>query len=189
MTTPPVLYHFSEDPSIEVFEPRTPAHRPGVEPLVWAIDEWHAPAYFFPRDCPRILLWPLPATTTEDRERWFGASDARMLAHLEYGWLERMHSTTLYRYELPPETFESLEGDGWTYVSRETVRPARVQPVGHLLHALRAADVEVRLMERLTPLRGVWDTTLHASGIRLRNARDWEGQTSEPPPPSIARGG
>lgn len=36
------LYHFSEEPDIEVFEPRSPAHRPEAEPLVWAIDEWHA---------------------------------------------------------------------------------------------------------------------------------------------------
>ena len=49
-----------------------------------------------------------------------------------------------------------------------------VEPVGDLFEALRAASVELRLLERLTPLRGVWDTTLHASGIRLRNARDWD---------------
>jgi len=29
-----VLFHFSEDPSIAEFVPRTPAHRPDVQPLV-----------------------------------------------------------------------------------------------------------------------------------------------------------
>jgi len=29
------------------------------------------------------------------------------------------------------------------------------------------------VMERLTPLKNVWSTSLHASGIRLRNAQDW----------------
>src|SRR5580698_7679583 len=70
----PHLFHFSEDCAIELFEPRpvrVPAERPpGREwlngPLVWAIDAWHAPMYFFPRDCPRILLWRKPSTTDTD---------------------------------------------------------------------------------------------------------------------------
>ena len=53
------LYHFSEDPTIERFVPRAPLARPEVEPLVWAIDEWHQPIYFVPRDCPRVCFWPL----------------------------------------------------------------------------------------------------------------------------------
>ncbi len=35
-------------------------------------------------------------------------------------------------------------------------------------------------MHRLTPLRGIWDTSLHASGIRLRNAQDWGAAGSLP---------
>ena len=166
------LYHFSEAPGIEVFAPHSVGHRPEVEPLVWAIDEWHQPMYHFPRACPRILLWVLPTTSEADRERWFGASSARMLAHIEWDWLERMRSTRLYRYALPEESFESLN-DAGMYVSRETVEPLAVESVGDLLEALRNADVELRLLERLTPLRDVWSTTLHASGIRLRNAQDW----------------
>jgi len=171
--SPGPLFHFSEEPGIEIFEPRVPAGRPGIDPLVWAIDEWHSPMYFFPRDCPRILLWPLPTTTAADRERWFGASDARILAHVEYAWLERIRTATLYRYLVPPDTFEDL-GDAGMHVSRETVHPLAVEPVADLLRSLREAGVELRLMERLTPLRNVWDTTLHASGIRLRNAVGWE---------------
>ena len=65
------VFHFSEDPTIQVFAPRpvtVPAERrPGFEwlngPLVWAIDEARQPMYFFPRDCPRILLWKRPGTT------------------------------------------------------------------------------------------------------------------------------
>ncbi len=45
-----------------------------------------------------------------------------------------------------------------------------------LLGALAAAGVELRMMHSLHPLRGVWDTSLHASGIRLRNVQGgWEG--------------
>ena len=167
------LYHFSEDPGIEVFVPRTPPHRPDVAPLVWAIDDWHSPMYFFPRDCPRVLLWPLPTTSPADLERWFGASDARMIAHIEYDWLPRMHAVPIYRYTVPPETFDSLD-DAGMFVSRATIAPLDVEPVGDLVEALQAANVELRLMARLTPLRGVWDTTLYASGIRLRNAQGWD---------------
>ncbi len=38
----------------------------------------------------------------------------------------------------------------------------------------RAVRVELRVMESLTPLRGVWETSLHASGIRLRHAQGWD---------------
>jgi hypothetical protein len=168
------LYHFSEDPALERFEPHVPEHRRGeVEPLVWAIDEWHAPMYFFPRECPRILLWALASTSAGVRERWFGASGARMLAHVEWGWLERMRTAEVYRYTLDGATFEDLH-DAGMHVSRAAVESVAVEPVGDLFSALRAAEVELRVLEALTPLRGVWETTLHASGIRLRNAKGWD---------------
>jgi hypothetical protein len=167
------LYHFSEEPGIEMFEPRGVLQLPEVEPLVWAIDEWHAPMYFFPRECPRILLWPLATTSEADRQRWFGASEARMLAHVEYGWLERMRSVQMFRYEMPSETFKSLD-DAGMFVSREAVRPIGVEAVGDLFKALRDSGVELRVLKALAPLRGAWGTTLHASGIRLRNAAGWE---------------
>ncbi len=69
--------------------------------------------------------------------------------------------------------FEDL-GDAGMHASRSAVVPLAVEPVGDLLEALRGAAVELRLLERLTPLRGVWETSLHASGIRLRNAVGWE---------------
>jgi hypothetical protein len=79
------LFHFSEDPAIAHFDPRpvrVPVERPsGKEwlsgPLVWAIDEAHGFLYLFPRECPRVLLWPTPATTEADRERWLAGSTSR----------------------------------------------------------------------------------------------------------------
>jgi hypothetical protein len=183
----PVLYHFSEEPGIEVFEPRGVAHRPDVEPVVWAVDAEHQHAYLFPRDCPRALLWPVDATIEADRERWFGRTEANVIAYVEYGWLDRIRATTLYRYELPRETFEPLDDDPWMWVSRATIIPHRVDPLDDLFEAMRAAGVELRAMERLTPLLGVWEeTTLHWSGIRLRNARDWPSFQS-PAPEAIRR--
>lgn len=169
------LFHFSEDPAIGRFEPRpvAAARPPGREwlngPLVWAIDEWHAPMYYFPRDCPRILLWPTAETTNADRIAWWGERNCRMIAHIEWAWLERLRASALFRYEFGGAGFEEI-GDHGVWVSREAVRPLSVAPVGPLLEALEAAGVELRLMADFEPLRGAWDTTMHASGIRLRNA-------------------
>lgn len=165
------LHHFSEQPGIERFEPRLMPERPEVGgPLVWAVDTEYAFTYCFPRDCPRVLLWTLPTTTAADRERWFGASEARAIAHIEYAWLERLRSTRLHRYALPAQTFEAAgEGGGHgNYVSRLAVAPERVETVDDLVEALQAARVELRVLDRLTPLRGVWSPSLHASGFRLR---------------------
>ena len=176
------LFHFSDDPAIATFEPRpvrVPSARPRGRdwlngPLVWAIDEFCSPMYFFPRDCPRILLWRKPTTTAADLAAWWGARDCRMIAHIEWAWYERFRAETIYRYELPVAPFEDLD-DAGMWVSRQTVTPISCEPLPDLALALRDADVELRLMESLLPLRGVWDTSLHASGNRLRNAAGWNG--------------
>ena len=183
----PQLFHFSEDPTIGVFEPRpvrVPAERPAGREwlngaLVWAIDERRQPMYFFPRDCPRILLWTTPSTTEADRERWWkGGRNRSALAHVEAAWLDRLRTTPIYRYRFAPDTFEDLD-DAGMWVSRTTVIPLAVEPVGDLLAALAAADVELLVMPDLLPLKGVWDSTIYASGIRLRNAQRWNDQTAK----------
>lgn len=174
------LFHFSDHPDIGRFVPRPPtvaaARPPGVEwlngPLVWAIEEGRQAMYLFPRDCPRILLWPTQRTTEVDLERWFGRSTARILAHVEWAWFERLRAGRLYRYELPPGPFESLR-DAGMWVARETVEPVAVEVIDDLPAALADQGVELRIMPSLTPLKDVWDSSLHASGIRLRNAAGW----------------
>jgi hypothetical protein len=182
-----MLYHYSEEPGIQRFEPRHPPPRapglPGTLPdvpetakVVWAIDAWHSPIYYFPRDCPRICFWALPGSSEADRRQWFGESKAAMVACIEREWLDRMQATALYRYYMPEESFRFLDGPNaspGTWVSEQRVVPAVVEPVGELTVALKRAGVELRVMESLLPLRGVWDSSLHASGIRLRNARGW----------------
>ena len=78
----------------------------------------------------------------------------------------------LYRYELPVKSFESLD-DAGMWVAREAVTPLAMEELSDLPGALSACGVDLRVVESLTPLRGVWETTLHASGIRLRNAVGW----------------
>jgi hypothetical protein len=63
-------------------------------------------------------------------------------------------------------------------VARNTVWPLAVEPVGDLLAAMARAEVELHVMDNLSPLKGVWQSTLHASGVRLRNARGWNSGTA-----------
>jgi hypothetical protein len=163
-----------------VFVPRavrTPAKRAaGHEwlngPLVWAIDDWHQPLYLFPRDCPRILVWRTSSTTSTDAEPHFGSSSARMIAYIEERWADELATAVLQRYELPAASFTSLD-DAGMWVSRTPVRPLARSELRHLPGVLRAAGVDLKVLSTLVPLKRVWDTTLHASGIRLRNAARW----------------
>jgi uncharacterized protein DUF6886 len=167
----PTLYHFSEDPGLTSFEPRSPVERPEVEPMVWAIDAWHAPMYYFPRDCPRACFWPSLRTTAEDREHWFAGIDAKMVIAVESAWLERIRATALYRYTMPQAGFVRHDETAGHWVCRETVAPTAVEPVGDLLAALAAANVEFRVTPRLTELwQRVTASTLAYSGTRLRKA-------------------
>ncbi len=175
------LYHFSEDPGIEVFVPRpvlVPSDRgPGNDwmngPLVWAIDEQFQAMYLFPRDCPRIVMFRKADTTDEDLAIWWGSRDCHAIAHIEWAWWERVSRETLCRYTLPEATFESL-GDAGMHVSHEAVTPLAVETFGDLPAAMRAMKMELRILERLTPLWDLWSTSLHVSGNRLRHAQGWD---------------
>jgi len=174
------LLHFSEDAEIAVFEPRpvrVPSARPPGQdwlngPLVWAIEEARRALYLFPRDCPRIVMWPTAATTEADRHRWFAGSQAEVVAYVEWDWLERLRTAELICYTLPSETFEDLK-DAGMWVSRHAVIPLERRRLADLPAALRAAGVELRVTETLTHLRPAWESSLHVSGVRLRHARGW----------------
>ena len=86
-------------------------------------------------------------------------------------WLERLREARLYRYTMPVETFEPGPG-GTHWVSRETIEPLAVGPMGDVLTAIAAAGVELRITPRLGPLwrRVTTASTLEFSGTRLRNA-------------------
>ncbi len=166
------FYHYSEDPGIKLFEPRPGRRiegRPGGEKLVWAIDEHHSPVYYFPRQCPRVVLWPIEGSTQSDVDRWM-ATDARMVAHIERVWIERFNNCQLYRYTFDGSGFEDLHDHG-VHVKPGEVEPIDVSPVGDLGNALAGANVELRVVESFQPLAGAWDSTLHFSGVRLKNAQ------------------
>lgn len=171
------LFHFSDDPDIGIFFPRpvrVPSPRPAGQdwlngPLVWAIEEDFEFLYLFPRECPRILIWAVPETTEADRWAWLG--DHRAVAYVERAWLPAIKSATLHRYEMPGETFEAL-GDAGMWTSRLPVVPRTTTLVDDLPRRLEERHVDLRAVENLSPLKPLWSTTLHTSGIRLRNARN-----------------
>ncbi len=174
----PRLFHFSENPGIASFVPRAvrmPSQRPeGREwlngPLVWAIDQPHEFLYLFPRECPRILAWATPETTGADRAAWLGRT--RVAAFIEMGWVERLGSDELTRYELAPGHFENIE-DAGMWVSRKPVATIGRATLRDLPGELAARGVELTPVASLLPLRSIWETSLQVSGIRLRNAIDW----------------
>jgi len=174
------LFHYSDDNSIQQFVPRpvkTPSKRSESSewlncPLVWAIDHWHQPMYLFPRDCPRILLWATGKSSLRDEKKYLGSTAARMVAYIEDRWVSRVNSETLYRYELPAASFETT-GDAGMWISDKTVIPLSKKVVNDLPGKLELENVELRVLDSLEPLSDVWSSTVHASGIRLHNAIDW----------------
>jgi len=141
-------------------------------PLVWAIDDWHQPMYLFPRDCPRILMWPKDGTTAQDIENYMGTPAARIVGYIERGWLGALQTQRLYRYELPAHQFTSLN-DAGMWVARSPVKPLARDRIEDLPAQLAERNVELRVLDLLTPLRDAWRSSLHVSGIRLRNATQW----------------
>jgi hypothetical protein len=168
------LYHFSEEPGITVFEPRVAPSTIVTEPVVWAITADRQVMYFFPRDCPRACFWPGTHTTDADRERLFGTGEARMVIAIEAAWLDRVRATTLYRYEMPPETFHPRDEGAGHWISSEAVVPRHVEAIDDLLGAIVGERVELRIMASLVALwKSVVQSTLDFSGTRLRNAAGW----------------
>jgi hypothetical protein len=168
---PHALWHVSEDPGIQVFEPHRAPTSAEDEPLVWAIDTRHLPLYWFPRDCPRGTFWAGRDTCDADVARFLGARTSRVHA-VEPPWDERLRGTTLHLYRLPESSFKPYEPAGGYWVSRATVEPLEVQTVVDPVSLHRDAAIELRVVPRLLELwEDVIASTLEFSGIRLANAR------------------
>lgn len=166
------LFHFSDDSNIDVFMPRPVPGLPGLnEPQVWAIDEWHQAMYLFPRDCPRIFVWPVEATAPEYVTAYRKMTSCRMVAHIELGWLDRLSRLSVYRYELAPDGFAPF-GDAGMWASSAPTMPVNVERIDNIEKALADAGVELRVLPSLTTLQPLWETSLHVTGIALGHAKD-----------------
>jgi hypothetical protein len=165
---PPALWHVSEDPAIERFEPHVAATAASREPRVWAVDTRHLPLYWFPRDCPRGTFWATAGTTAEDAALLGGRSRVHVI---EESWLPTMYEARVVAYRLPESTFAPDPEVGGYWLSREPVEPLEVVELGDLVGRHGRAGIELRVVANLWP---VWNrvaaSTLEFSGIRLRNA-------------------
>jgi hypothetical protein len=166
------LWHVSDDPAIARFEPRAAEHHDSPEPLVWAIDDAHVPAYWFPRECPRATFWAVSSTSDEDVERFLSADRARRVHALQWDWLDEFRAARLWAYRLPSDPFERYGRAAGYWVSRAAVEPLGVAELGDLIARHAAAGIELRIVPSLAPLwEQVIASTLEFSGIRLRNLR------------------
>jgi hypothetical protein len=140
---------------------------------VWAVDAEHAPSYWFPRQCPRMMCWAGPRSTVEEQERLLGPGGGSRLHAIEYAWLERMRTTRLYAYRMNAVDFVPFgEPRPHALVSTVPVVPlGPAEPVGDLFALHAAAGIQLRVLTNLWALvDAVVASGLEFSGIRLRNA-------------------
>jgi hypothetical protein len=151
------LYHFSEDPTIDLFIPRVAPTQQVDGAFVWADDEWHSFRYWFPRQCPRGTWWP------KDQSR-------RPTVAIQWDWYDSFMAAEVYAYRFDATPFRANPGGGG-WITEDTVTPLDVAPVGPLLAKHRAAGNEFRLVADLWAL---WLEVIELpgidfSGIRLKN--------------------
>lgn len=139
--------------------------------MVWSIDAFHAPHYFFPRNCPRICIWANENTSQLDIQRFFGLSSARRMIAIESGWMDRIRTTALYRYSFHDDDFTMYDAEAGYYTCYDTVEPVSVEPMGDLLHWLSSSGIELRITPSLMPLReAVPKSSVSFSMIRMMHA-------------------
>jgi hypothetical protein len=160
----------SDRAGIARFEPRAVAHHHSTEPLVWAIDDAHACAYWFPREVPRATFWADAASSDADVDRFLGGDRSLRVHAFQREWLDDVRHGRVVAYALPPETFEPYDDVAGYWVSREPVVPAEERVLDDLLALHAEAGIEVRIVSSVAVL---WDrviaSTLVYSGIKLPN--------------------
>lgn len=167
------LFHVSEDPNIQVFEPRLPT-RKDLDPsvgLVWAIDETRLPNFLTPRDCPRVAYYATRQTTSTDIDRFFSSHNSRHTVVIEKKWLNIMKNTTLYLYEFNPDDFILQDDNAGYYVAKTTQYPINKFILTDLFAELQKREVEVRIVDHLWEIAdAVKASTLNWSLCRMGNA-------------------
>jgi len=165
------VFHFSEDGSIARFSPHVPPSNPGHPPAVWAIDDEHAPLYWFPRHCPRLSVW----ADGDDQREVLAAmfhTDARRICAAETKWFDRIRTCRLFRYEFDATAFRPWDDADGQYISDHVVEPVEVVELSDLLGLHAAADIELRITPKLgTLMDTILSSGLPFSFVRIRDAR------------------
>ncbi len=119
-----------------------------------------------------MTAWPRNPTEASTFSETF-ATDARRVHAIEGGWLNRMKSAVVYRYEFEAADFAPWEDASGQWICDHEVAPLSVAPTGDLLALHRDAGIELRVVDSLWPLRdlahrGPWDF----STVRMGNAQE-----------------
>jgi hypothetical protein len=147
------------------------------------VDARRSPAYWFPRQCPRVLAWAGAGSIASDVARILGPSGGSRVHAVEYSWLEQMRAVHLFAYRFPAALFRPFtepeparrfgNSEPSAHVSGVPVRPlGPPEPVGDIFELHDEAGIELRVLPELWTLwHAVTASTLGFSGIRLRSAR------------------
>ena len=168
------LFHISEEPDIQVFEPRpSPSHFDGINgDVVFAITGDLLHNYLLPRDCPRVTFYAGAQTTNADKDRFIGNSAANYIIVVESGWYQRIKETTLYCYEFPEENFTLVDECAGYYISYQPVVPISMKSIIDIMAELLSRNIELCFTPSLISLAdAVSKSTLDFSLIRMRNAK------------------
>lgn len=139
--------------SIKIFVPKEKQNRPDFPAVVWAIDEEHEFTYYFPRDCPRIVLRRDEMTTDQQMQLFFNNTTANIIVTVESDWYTRISRQTIFRYSFEDESFELFDKTAGYYISHQVVVPKAVQIYGDLIERLIQKGVELRFTTNLYTLR------------------------------------
>jgi hypothetical protein len=165
-----MLYHFSEEPGIKTFHPRSPQGSPDTLPYVWAIDEEHQVNYYFPRNCPRIIYRMSAGITEPDKESFFSGTGCSTIITIEEKWLDRLNTAEIYRYSFFDTGFKVIDKTAGYYISNNEVEPIIIERFGNLPERIRKKNAELRLTDNLRALeKQILNSSIkHFSMIRLR---------------------
>ncbi|MFT6657150.1 DUF6886 family protein [Maritalea sp.] len=159
------LYHISEDPNIEQFEPRPDRHGNNS---VWAISTARVQNYLFPRDCPRICIWADAATLEPDRAK---LSNVSSVIAIEQTWFQRTENTKLYAYCFDSAGFTLADPNAGYFTSTTIQTPIDKAVVEDPLRQLNLLGARLEILAELHSFREmVLGSSFAFSMIRMRNA-------------------
>ncbi|SDD45491.1 hypothetical protein SAMN05216464_101777 [Mucilaginibacter pineti] len=167
------LFHISEQPGIELFEPRpSPSVFEQIEDdVVFAISDRLLHNYLLPRECPRVTYYASANTSAADKAKFWGSSNAHYIITVERAWYQRVADTTLYCYEFPTDNFTIIDECAGYYVSYLSVEPIAERVISNPITEILKGNVELRFTPNLKELAAaVANSTLNFSLIRMRNA-------------------
>lgn len=171
------LFHVSEEPDIDVFEPRKPYRNDLMDspPLVWAIDDERLPNFLTPRDCPRVTYHIPDGYEGFIEPGLFSSSRSTHVVAIESEWFNRMCETVLYLYEFKVNDFHLQDSIAGFYVSEIRQKPENMIIVDDIFKEQFKRNVEIRVLDNLFDLREkIIRTSLHWSMCRMGNARPKE---------------